>query len=93
MLQNHFTVNRKKKSNKPKISTPKNSTPNSFLVNYLDFYLHYKILHNVSTVKTRFTDTRLTQTPNYYMDSLLAPWGKKALTFSLNSARLIRTPH
>ena len=26
-------------------------------------------------------------------DSLLCPWGKKALTFSLNSTRLIRTPH
>ena len=26
-------------------------------------------------------------------DSLLYPWGKKALTFSLNSTRLIRTPH
>ena len=25
-------------------------------------------------------------------DSLLYPWGKKALTFSLNSTRLIRTP-
>ena len=24
-------------------------------------------------------------------DSLLCPWGKKALTFSLNSTRLIRT--
>ena len=26
-------------------------------------------------------------------DSLHCPWGKKALTFSLNSNRLIRTPH
>ena len=26
-------------------------------------------------------------------DSLLYPWGKKALTFSLNSTCLIRTPH
>ena len=26
-------------------------------------------------------------------DSLLCPWGKKALTFSPNSTRLIRTPH
>ena len=26
-------------------------------------------------------------------DSLLCPWGNKALTFSLNSTRLIRTPH
>ena len=25
-------------------------------------------------------------------DSLLCPWAKKALTFSLNSTRLIRTP-
>ena len=25
-------------------------------------------------------------------DSFLCPWGKKALTFSLNSTRLIRTP-
>ena len=58
----------------------------------MDFCLHYKILHDVSTVKTRFTDNRLTQTPHYYMDSLLLPWGKKALTFSLNSTCLIRTP-
>ena len=26
-------------------------------------------------------------------DSLHCPWGKKALTYSLNSTRLIRTPH
>ena len=73
-----------------------------------------------STVKPRFTDTRLIRTPDYYRqfavpgerkplhflkiqpayyghliitDSLLCPWGKKALTFSLKSTRLIRTPH
>ena len=27
------------------------------------------------------------------MNSLLYPWGKKALTFSLKSTRLIQTPH
>ena len=32
------------------------------------------------------------RTPNWVItDSLLCPWGKKALTFSLNSTRLIRT--
>ena len=29
----------------------------------------------------------------FLTDSLLCPWGKKTLTFSLNSTRLIRTPH
>ena len=38
------------------------------------------------------------QTPSYYgcliiIDSLLCPWGKKALTFSLDSTHLIQTPH
>ena len=40
-----------------------------------------------STVKPRFIDTRFN-----YADSIICPWGKKALTFSLNSTRLIRTP-
>ena len=30
--------------------------------------------------------------PHYGQFSLICPWGKKALTFSLNSTRLIRTP-
>ena len=34
------------------------------------------------------------RTPNWVItDSLLCPWGKKALTFSLNSTHLIPTPH
>ena len=41
--------------------------------------------------KPRFTDTRLIRTPRYYGHFSLS-LGKKALTLSLNSTRLIRTP-
>ena len=40
-----------------------------------------------STVKPRFIDKRFN-----YADSLLCPWGKKTLPFSLNSTGLMRTP-
>ena len=40
-----------------------------------------------SKVNPLNTDTSLLR------NSLLCPWGKKALTFSLKSTRLIRTPH
>ena len=36
-------------------------------------------------------DTSLVQTPHYITHSLLCPWGKKILTLSLNSTRLIWT--
>ena len=45
---------------------------------------------NIITVKPRCIDTRLHL---IITDSFLYRWGKKALTFSLNSTRLIRTPH
>ena len=43
-----------------------------------------------NTLEPRFTDTRLIQTPRYYLQFSLPL--RKALTFSLNSTRLIRTP-
>ena len=43
-----------------------------------------------STVEPRVMDTRLIRTPRYYGRSLSL--GKKALSFSLNSTRSIRTP-
>ena len=46
--------------------------------------------HKWSTVKPRFTDTRLIQTHHYYGQFVLS-LGKKAPTFSLNSTRLTRT--
>ena len=49
------------------------------------------VFHETDIVKPRFTETRIIRTPQ--TDSLLCPWGKKALTFSINSTRLIRTPH
>ena len=42
------------------------------------------------TSKPRFTDTRFIRTP-YYCRQFAYPWGKKALTLSLNSTPLIRT--
>ena len=42
------------------------------------------------TVEIRFTDTRLILTPRYYGQFALSLG--KALTFSLNSTHLIRTP-
>ena len=45
---------------------------------------------NIITVKPRCIDTRLHL---IITDSFLYRWGKKALTFSRNSTRLIRTPH
>ena len=44
---------------------------------------------NIITVKPRSTDTCLHL---IITGSLLYPWGKKALTLSLNSSRLTRTP-
>ena len=45
-----------------------------------------------NTVEPRFTDTRLIRAPLVITDSFLCSWGRKALTFSLNSTRLIQTP-
>ena len=48
--------------------------------------------YGIITVKPRFTDTRLLFYGHLIMtDSLLCPWGKKALTFSLDLTHLIRT--
>ena len=41
-----------------------------------------------STVTSRFTNTGLIQTLNYFADSLNCPQGKKSLSFSLNSTLL-----
>ena len=46
--------------------------------------------NTVSTADTRFTDTHLIPTPYYYGQFSLSLG--KVLSFSLNSARLIRTP-
>ena len=50
-----------------------------------------ELFANICTLKPLFTDTRLI---GHIMiaDCLLCPWGKKPVTFSLNSTRLIRTP-
>ena len=49
-----------------------------------------------NTVKPRFTDLLSPPPPlirtAHYSGQLLCPWGKKALTFSLNSIRSIRAP-
>ena len=45
----------------------------------------------MDTVKPRFTDTCLIWTALIITDSLLCPWGNRALTFSINSTRLIGT--
>ena len=44
----------------------------------------------VTVIEPRFTDTRLIRTPRYYGQFSLSQG--KALAFSLNSTRLIRTP-
>ena len=46
----------------------------------------------------RYSQILTKRTPAQYghliiTDSLLYPWGKKALRFSVKSTRLIRTPH
>ena len=53
-------------------------------------FLYMGFLTNIGTVKLSFTDTHLIRTPNHY-GQLFCPWEKKALSFSLNSSRVIRT--
>ena len=47
------------------------------------------MVFKLNTVEPRFTDTRLKRTPRYFGQFPLSPG--KALTFSLNSTRLIWT--
>ena len=48
------------------------------------------VRHNTITVKSRFMDTRLIQTPHYHGQFALSLGKESPLTFSLNSTRLIR---
>ena len=57
-------------------------------------HVQHVLLFCLWKVKPRVTDTHLiwTLTILIITDSLLCPWGKKVLTFSLNSNCLTRTP-
>ena len=57
-------------------------------------HVQHVLLFCLWKVKPRVTDTHLiwTLTILIITNSLLCPWGKKVLTFSLNSNCLIRTP-